>query len=465
MKMTAVPIVGGTYADDTRPFTSQDCVNYIPEQADASNTRSPAMLRGLPGLRTVVTGLDGFVRGIHNVEGVLFVVAGSKLYKLSEAFVATELGTINGIDRVGMAHNQITGGNQLAIGSGSSGYIYDTVAGTLTQITDEGFPGTPGFTFADSYLAGVEPFGRFWFHSALADGLSYNTLDRYEAEAAPDLILQLLQNHRELWAVGQRTIEPFADTGSNTTTWQRIPGVVIEQGGASKWSAVVLDNAVLLLGNDGIFYRIDGYTLHRISTHAIEQSIRGLNWSACFAYTWTDMGHKVAYWTFPDGHTWGYDVSSGLWHRRESYRLNKSRISCMAWWNGQWVAGDYQQGKLFVLDWDEFEEDGDPFIAERVTGVLTNQQNRFIVNCAELVMDTGRSAVGESNNVELCYSDDGGYNFSRWRAASLGGAGSYGKRVRFWRLGSALNRVWRVRVAAPCKRDIIAASLAVEDAS
>lgn len=60
--------------------------------------------------------------------------------------------------------------------------------------------------------------------------------------------------------------------------------------------------------------------------------------------------------------------------------------------------------------------------------------------------------------VFLCYSDDGGRNWSNWRERSLGETGEYNKRIRFNRLGSFRERIWRIRVSSPVKRDIIAAS-------
>jgi hypothetical protein len=60
--------------------------------------------------------------------------------------------------------------------------------------------------------------------------------------------------------------------------------------------------------------------------------------------------------------------------------------------------------------------------------------------------------------VFICYSDDGGHTWSNWRERSLGNVGEYGKRIRLDRLGSFRERIWRIRVSSPVKRDIIAAS-------
>jgi hypothetical protein len=59
--------------------------------------------------------------------------------------------------------------------------------------------------------------------------------------------------------------------------------------------------------------------------------------------------------------------------------------------------------------------------------------------------------------VQLSYSDDGARNWSNWRERSLGETGEYAKRVRFNRLGSFRNRVYRVRVSSPVKRDLLGA--------
>ena len=54
MPSRTVQLVGGFYADDTRPWASQDCVNYLPVKAEAPGTRSEWMWRTAPGLKPFV---------------------------------------------------------------------------------------------------------------------------------------------------------------------------------------------------------------------------------------------------------------------------------------------------------------------------------------------------------------------------------------------------------------------------
>lgn len=121
------PVVGGAYSDDARPWSVQDTCNWIPVRAERPGGRSDSMLRTAPGAWVFsIPGPESPVRGAHNVEGRLFVVIGTQLYQVTPSGVAIPCGTIPGTGRVWMAHNQVAGGNQLTIGTGSAGYVYDT---------------------------------------------------------------------------------------------------------------------------------------------------------------------------------------------------------------------------------------------------------------------------------------------------------------------------------------------------
>jgi hypothetical protein len=467
-----VPFVGSAYTDDDKPWSVQDTVNYILVTAEEQGTRSSSMLRCAPGwnapFATCVRGGENPqppapIRGAHNAEGLFLVVAGQTLFQINPDGSTLVLGKIPGVGRVSMAHNQITGGNQIAIANGSSGYVYDTVAGTLTQITDDGFPGAIAFEYLDSYILGIEPQGRFGFTSGLADALSYNTLDRVEAEGAPDRIVGQLVTHREWWLFGQRTIEPFQDTGANTGTFQRAYGVVMEVGLASAFALAELDNAAFWLGQDGVVYRANGYTPTRISTFAIEQAIAKCNIGNAFAFVYEDRGHKIFYLTFPDGGTWGFDVATSKWHRRQSYGLSRWRINTLTAWNGGWYAGDYSNGQIYKLDWTAMQENGLALERRRIGGVLNNQQNPIVVDGFALVLNTGMPYANEAF-VDLRYSKDGGNNWSNWRTMSMGETGGFVKRLEFTRFGICRQMVFDMRITDPVRADLLDASINLEGA-
>ena len=392
MQPQPLPLVGGSYADESRPWSMQDTVNYLPCRAERQGTRSPEMLKTPPGLRPYVEVASETyitVRGIHNCEGRLFAVIGRTLYQISKKTVAIPIGTIPGFGRVTMDHNQISLGNELTISNGSAGYVYNTVTGVFGRITDPGYPGSSVTKFLNGYMIGIEPQGRFAFNSGVAAATDFNTLDRFTSEVTPDRLVSAAVTGNELMLLSVNSCEFFQNTGASQQPF-RSKRIAFDKGCACAYVVAEADNSVFWLGSDGYFYRLSGYNAIRISTRPIEQAIRGLKWDQAYAFVWEDAGHTVIYWTFPDGKTWGFDVAHEEWHRRESYGLERWRVSGTARIGGAWVAGDAQRGRLWWLDWDYMLEGDQKFVSSRTIAVSHANQNRFITKRLELVMDTGQ---------------------------------------------------------------------------
>jgi hypothetical protein len=387
------PLPDGSYDDQTREWTQQDVVNYLPLFAQQGGARSRALYRTAPGLDVFANIGNGPHRGAISVEGTLFVVSGTALYEVAKDGTATSRGTIPGTGRVCMAYNQITSGNQLVIGNGSSGYVYNTVTGTFTQITDDGFAGFKSCDFLNQYIVGVEPLGRFWYHSELVDALSYNTLDRYGAETSPDAIMGLIASHNEVLVFGARTIEPWVneqESNAAATAFQLQRGSVIERGCLNGNTIRRLDNSVFFLGDDRIVYRLNGYTPVPISTQPMAVAFRDLDPTKAFAFTFEDNGHVVYYLTWGDGRTWGYDVASQKWHRRESFGLNRWRLNTLVKWGNEWVGGDFQNGKLYRIAWG-YPYEGCEIMPRRLrTSVLHADSNPVTVNGFRIEAATGQ---------------------------------------------------------------------------
>jgi hypothetical protein len=370
----------------------QDTVNYLPCRAERAGTRSPEMLKTPPGLRPYVEiASDTYitVRGVHNCEGRQFAVIGKTLYQISKTKVAIPIGTVPGFGRVTMDHNQISLGNELTVSNGSAGYVYNTVTGNFGRITDPGYPGSSVTKFLDGFMIGIEPQGRFAFNSGVAAATDFSTLDRFTSEVTPDRLVSAAVTGNELMLLSVNSCEFFQNTGASQQPF-RSKRIAFDKGCAGAYAVAEADNSVFWLGSDGYFYRLSGYSAIRISTRPIEQAIRGLKWYQAYAFVWEEAGHTVIYWTFPDGRTWGYDVAHEEWHRRESYGLDRWRVSCTARYTDGWIAGDFQRGRLWSLDWDYILEGDEPFVSSRTIAVSHANQNRFVTNRLELVMDTGQ---------------------------------------------------------------------------
>lgn len=400
MKFQPLPIYGGSYADDTKSWSAQDVLGWLPSNAEVPGTKTEGMFKTPPGLRPFAEvpptggGEDPLipsppVRGAWNAEGKMFVVIGTTFYQLSNAGVFIPIGTIPGTGRVIFSHNQVSLGNQVLAVNGSAGYIYDTRDQTFQRITDPGYPGAFVATFIDGYFVQISANRRFAFNSDVANGLEYNTLDRFTSEFSPDLLVSLVASNNELFLLSETSGEFFENTGAAQQPF-RSKRITMDRGCAGAYTVAKADNTVFWLGNNGYFYVLNGYAPQRISTRAIEQSILGKNWKQCFAFAWEDAGHTVIYWTFPDGLTWGYDTSTGLWHRRESYGLSRWRVNTMTFWNQEWYAGDFQYGRIWKMDWNYALEGDQEFPSERTTAVIHDNQNRIIIPRLELLMQVGQ---------------------------------------------------------------------------
>lgn len=398
-------VVGGFYKDPNLHWSAQDVLNWIPVPAEKVGTRTRFQFRDAPGLKPFVRITkqvpdgDGFVtvdqgpvRGMRNVEGKLFVVAGNTLYQISNTGVAIPCGTIPGVGRVSMAHNERGNGNQLLVVNGSSGYVYDTVTLVFQKIVDPGYPGAFIADFCDGYLAQVEPQGRFWFHSDLAQALDYNTFDQVEAEADPDRIVGLHVAFREVLIFGADTIQPFVNTGAAQGTFQAAANTLIQCGCSAKFSPRTMDNATFFLDDQRIVRRLQAYNPIRVSTVGIESALAECSReeiASAWGTTFEDRGHKVYYLTVPGRFTFGYDVLSGEWHRRGSPGRGSWRLSEVVFWNGKWIGGDFQSGRLYELDWKYSLDACEELERERITGVLSADQNEITINEAEFLFNTG----------------------------------------------------------------------------
>lgn len=462
--MPPVQFAINSYQSRALPLSAQRTVNYFAEQAP-KDAKSPIVVFNAPGTKAFSSGLAGAVRGSEVMAGVLFVVAGETVYSINSAGTATSLGTINtSAGNVSMAVNQATV-QELCIVDGADGWIYDTTNG-LVQIADNDFVTADTVTFLDGYFvfshAGTSNFGI----SALNDGTSFNPTDVGNAEGSPDNVVAVFANHRELWVFGEDTVEIYFNSGNSDFPFDRINGAFMERGCAAAFSISSDDNTLTWLGDDFTVYRANGYNPERISTHAIEETIAGFSdKSDAVAFTATISGHKFYHLTFPTGRkTFVYDFATKLWHERESVDQRHWRGNTHQFIYNKHVVGDAFVGRMGELDLDTFTEYGGV-----MQGILTGppvhaDRKRLFHRMFELHIESG---VGSASildpQVWMDYSDDGGRTFSiRKPFRSMGKVGEYRTRLRWNRLGQSRERVYRITVADPAKRSIIAAHLEIE---
>jgi len=461
------PILGQAYAARSKTFACDRMVNFYPERAP-SDSKEAAALYGTPGLSLLEQGPSGEVRAIYVTStDICLVVIGNTVYTYS-AGTLTSIGTINtSAGRVCIRDN----GLEAIIVDGSNGYLTPLSAPAVSVITDVDFPnGATNVAYIDTYFIAAIPGSQEYQISGQLDGSTWDSLDFASAEGNPDPLVSLIEVNRQLALFGPGSTEFATNSGDADLPFTRIPGAYIEQGCLAAYSVAVMDNTVFWLGkNDngaGTVFRASGYTPIRISTHAIEYAIASYaTVEDAFAITYQDEGHAFYCLVFPtEGKTWCYDVVTGAWHERASFENGEFvrwRVNCHAYFEGKHIVGDYQNGRLYEMSLDFFDEAGQPLKSLRSWRHQNNEKKRVFYSCLELDCETGigldGSVQGSDPQWVLRFSNDGGFTWSNEKWKSAGKIGEYSSRVRWWRLGEARDRVWEVSITDPVKRCIVGA--------
>ncbi len=399
--------VNGTYKDPNLAFSAQDALNVIPMMTEKSGTRTVSQYRQAPGLKPfcrigVNDGEEftaaGAGRGLRVVDGKLYAVAGRNLWQITSAGVSVNYGTIPGVGRVSMAHNQRGLGNELAIDNGQSRYVFNTQTQDLQKVTDESFPGSIKAFFIDGYLGYIEPQGRYWGHSDLSNALNYISFDEYEAEGQPDRIVSAHVSNREVLIFGQDTIEPYVNSpsGSGEAPFVKATNTVIENGCSARDAVCTVGPYTVYLDQNRTVQVLNGYTPVPISTSVIDSALQACTKQQianAYAFTVESEGFQIYYLTVPGKFTFGYDFKNREWHRRSSTGLDWWAVTDVVQWNGSWYALDSRRGDILELRWYDYPFDvQEELVREWVTGTITADQNPIFVNELELLFGCGGQA-------------------------------------------------------------------------
>jgi hypothetical protein len=467
--------IGPSYTLSSVNADCQRCVNLYPEvnEVGTGKEREVATLVGTPGLRLLASLGAGPLRGTYTTStGVLYVVSGSTLYSLTEAWAVTTVGTLaTSAGFVSLADNGI----QLFLVDGSNGYYVTLSTQAFTHVTDPNFLGADQVTFQDGYFIFNKPNSQQFYISGLND-VSFDPTDISTAEGSPDSLVGLVSDQRNLYLFGTYSTEVFYDSGA-TFPFERIQGAFIAVGCMAAFSIAQLEQSVYWLGQDrngrGIVYRVQGYQAQRVSTRALEiviSKFSSSSLSSARAWSYTQNGHSFYAITFPGAEsTWVYDVSTSLWHERASLNLGdlaRHRADCHAFAYGTNVVGDYANGNLYALDGETYSDNGSPIPRIRSAPHMSQSLNRVFHSSFQLDMETGvgtdGSGQGSAPVAVLQWSDDGGHTWSNEKEASIGAIGSTKARAIFRRLGASRDRVYRVKITDPVKVVLLGAEIGVE---
>jgi hypothetical protein len=423
-----------------------------------TNGRAQLVAQGTPGLLEFAdSGLDNW-RALIEHDGIGYGVSENHFYVVESDGTLTDAGVIaTSSGFVSLACN----GLQVFIAEGATGFIYTIATGVLAQITDPDFEGAETVAFNRGFFLFNTPDDGRLFGTASYDGMTVSALDFATAEHSPDDIVAVVADHDEVVLPGAKTIEFWSYDAGTGLPYSSIAGAAQERGCAAKGSVVQDDNSLLLLGDDRVFYRLNGRSPVRISTHEVESVVdRMATITDCRSFSYTQDGHKFCVWTFPtEGKTLVYDIATQLWHERESVGEDYWRAICYMKLGDKHIVGDAFSGKLYEMDLDIYDEDGG-YIERRVVfpPVADEGRPRFHGR-VELEVEAGTGDFDTNPQLMLSWSDDGGHSYGNEVSRGVGLVGEYGTRPCWNSLGQTRGkgRVYKLRMTDSFKWSLTSA--------
>lgn len=418
-----------------------------------------------------------------------------------------------------------------ALGTGTGGigtYTISTAHTIVTGITmyalnfsvlpssDGAFSGGTSVDIVDNYFVYNNPGSQQWGASDLLSPISSSTSYALK-DGAPDKLVALIVDHREVYLMGEASSEVWTDVGAVPFPFQRIPGTSTQHGIAAQFSVARLGNSFAYVSRNNRgqaqIMQMEGYIPKRISTHAVENTLTNQYIDDAISYTYQLEGHEVYVTTFPTLNlTWAYDSTTTMWHKWLGMASDGTYMrhwsNCSASFQGKVLVGDYTNGKIYSLDklnytdngtnvrrlrraphlvtdfqrqyFDELQIQFQPGVG--TTGLSVNAPgivssntvylglNYTITSSATLsIPNIGKYIIGALITTDtstttnpkamLRWSNDGGSTWSKEYWVSIGQLGRFKNRAIWRRLGMARDRVFEVAVSDPVNAVIVSANL------
>lgn len=460
MNLRQVPLFGiGNQAKSVN-VNDQDRLNlYVEVNEDPE--KHVLTLYGTPGLVSFVDFGSFPSRGAYQLGNFNYLVNRNKLYRIANDGSFAELGTLlTDSGRVGMSDN----GVQLIIVDGPNGYILTLATDAFAQITDPDFPGADTVTFLNQRFVVQEPdSGKFWC-SGLIDGFTWDPLDFATAESDPDNLVAVIAESGQLVLLGGKTCEVWGDSGAVDFPYSKIGGGAVEWGLVARWSLTKYMNSLAFLGRNRLgqvqVCVMSGGSVQPISNTQIDTALTSYgDTSNATAFAYMVNGHSFYQINFPSvGKSWLYDGQSRSWSRLESSG-GLHRVQFAVQLLGTIYGADYENGKLYKIEPDEYTDDGQPIAREFVSrhqsiGDFTHMPELWLEMESGVGLQLGQ---GADPQIMMQISRDGGHTWGNELWRSFGRVGQYTRRAVWRRLGRARDWLFKFRITDPVKVVLVAA--------
>lgn len=460
-------ITGGSYQSRSTPLSAQRTSNFYPEVQDDLIVTDKYVLQPFPGCK-IFGSSGGLDRGMIEHQGVLYKVSGITFYSINSSGAHTAYA----VPVVGSLPVVMTGmGDNVLICTGEGiGYQYNLA--TVTEITDINLTAPTWVAHLNNHAI-YDGGGQIFWVSDSGDATTINGLNFASAESNADNTVRGYVFNQRLYLFGEKTTEPWWNSGVGNPPFDRVEGGIIRVGLAARMAVSSNDTFMYWLGDDRRVYRSPGSGFEAVSNIALSSVFESYSTvSDAVGFCFTLQGQNFYHLSFPsEDNTWVYSEPVGQWFElSRSGSDGRGLSNSHAYAYGKNYVSDYRNSNVYEWDVDTFDENGLPMIRQRDTGVLNGALLGFPgreleLNRFELILERGIGLIsgqGSDPAVMLQISFDGGRTFGNEQWAKVGKSADFQQKVEWFGLGRGSDIIFRVKTSDPVRFCIHAANADIE---
>ena len=467
MPFVTVPvnITGPSYQSRSKPLSSQQTVNWYQQFNEGG--KESYVLMPFPGLETKgnAAGKD---RGFHRMAEILYQVKGTSLYEIDKLGNHTLRGTIPGTKRCIIADDGI---NMFIVVPNEKVWQYTTDTNAVSEVTNVNITKALSVDFFNNQF--IYTFADFSTVSDVGNGAEATGLNRIGEETLPDAMVRDFVFDEVIYRCGVRSIVGWYNSGVGSPPIDKLQGRIFNVGLAAPYSIAKTDEAFYWLGDDNAIYRAQAGTKERISSDAISNAISKFNSIGdAIGFTYTFEGQNFYTITFPSanqtftvseslGENGWFELSSGI---KDGKWQGSSVINA---YSKNYVA-DADNGNVYLLDLDTYENNGESIKRTRVTSNIDARLvggalgDAVTMSSVIISMETGVGLiVGQGDNpriiVEASY--DGGRTWAAGAWPKVGRLGEFVLKVKWDNMKTFYDCMLRISSTDPVNYSVYSANI------
>jgi hypothetical protein len=479
--MARIPLLGGAYRSRSPIASGQETINLIPEKNTDPQAPAPYTFYLTPG--TILFGTPAEqdnCRCLYRTSiGTAYAVIGVNVYFIAINGAMVFIGAIPDREsQVIMSDNGLVA----VLVDGVDGFVIDLATNAFGQIVDAAFYGADFVVFLDTFFVFNRPdTNQFYISLSMVDfamltgGAAFDPLDIAAKSGSADKIVGIATVHKELWLIGELTTEIWIGTGAPDFYFQLIQGMYIDHGCLAPFSIASQDVLVfwlmkdrqgqfqIMMGTAGQVKNIGTSYLNDLMHGIISQ---GLSVSDAIGGVFAQEDHAYYSLAFVSANIqFLYDLTSNEWVKwswlDENGNINRHRANCFMFFNDRNIIGDWENGKLYILDPLIYNDFGGPILRRKTfMHMVGNRFERvnYLNFDADIEVATTDVDFEDENNIpqiSLSWSDNRGRTYGNPVQQSMGAQGQFQTVVSWNRLGQARDRIFKLEWSADVKTSLL----------